>query len=66
VGRVSARRGLDDLRALTNAYWAGYVAGHRAAEDEMAADWHEMWVKTRAVLDQPTHAELERRRGSAA
>jgi hypothetical protein len=52
----------DGLRALVNAYWAGYAAGHRAAEDEIAAAWHEMWLSTRAVLDQPTRVELERRR----
>jgi hypothetical protein len=58
----SVTRTGDDLRALVDAFLAGCAVGRHIAEDEMARDWHEMYVKTRAVLDQPSQDEQARRR----
>jgi hypothetical protein len=43
----------------------GTEQGYARAEADMAAAWHAVWVKTRAVLAQPTRAELARRRGES-
>jgi hypothetical protein len=55
--------------ALNLSYELGWKDGYcRGRADEaaaVAADWHALWVKTRAVLDQPSHAELKRRRGES-
>jgi hypothetical protein len=55
--------------ALNLSYQLGWEDGYRRGRaDEaaaVAADWHEVWVKTRAVLAQPTYAELKRRRGES-
>lgn len=44
----------------------GYAAGHAAAEAEMAAAWHRVYVDVKNVLRQPTLDELRRRRTGAA
>lgn len=68
--RRAAARDLDDYLALVALYKlgvaAGYADGHAAAEAAMRDAWHRVWVKVRATLDQPTYAELRRRRGEAA
>jgi hypothetical protein len=55
--------------ALNRSYELGWQDGYRRGRaDEAAAtaaDWHQVWVKTRAVLAQPTHAELKARRGES-
>ena len=55
--------------ALNRSYELGWQDGYRRGRaDEaaaVAADWHEVWAKTRAVLAQPTHAELKTRRGES-
>jgi hypothetical protein len=55
--------------ALNRSYQLGWQDGYRRSRaDEaaaVAADWHQVWVKTRAVLTQPTHAELKKRRGES-
>jgi hypothetical protein len=55
--------------ALNRSYELGWEDGYRRGRaDEsaaVAADWHEVWVKTRAVLAQPTYAELKKRRGES-
>ena len=55
--------------ALNRSYELGWQDGYRRGQaDEaaaVAADWHEVWVKTRAVLTQPTYAELKKRRGES-
>lgn len=44
------------------AFAVGWRCGYDAAERAMAAAWHAMWLGTRKVLDQPTHAEIDRQR----
>jgi hypothetical protein len=55
--------------ALNRSYELGWKDGYRRGRaDEaaaVAADWHAIWLKTRAVLAQPTDAELKKRRGES-
>ena len=55
--------------ALNLSYELGWQDGYRRGRaDEAAAtadDWHALWLRTRAVLAQPTHAELKARRGES-
>jgi len=41
----------------------GHRRGHAAAEADMAASWHDLWLHVQATMRSPRHAELiERRR----
>jgi len=68
--RAAAVRDVESYAALVSLYEIGYAAGYAdgsaAAEDDMAACWHRVWLDVRRTLDQPTYAELRRRRGEAA
>jgi hypothetical protein len=63
--KPSIPRGTDDWTRdfdFPLGWRVGFARGYRQSELDTAADWHEMWRKTRTLLDRPTQAELRRRR----